>query len=890
MIVKEKKKQQQQLQQLRPQQNMAEPVVSSVAQYDGGQLIQEGKLLDARQDESEIVRNRVSEIRELAYDVEDAIDTYILKAKNASVFNPKKYIRLHTIGMEISMLQSRIQDITRSVETYGFKTSGQQEGTSTTTEMGQKLRQSYPHYDDEDVTGIDDNLKILVADLINKKGPRLVSIVGMGGLGKTTLAKKEIIMKVSNQMGLEMLDDRVLMEKLFKLLEDKCYLVVLDDIWSEDAWYALQPAFPKGKMGSKIMLTTRNKKVARCADPLGFPHELACLTEEQSWELFCKKAFPWKKIASVSTSSSSLYPSDAEANDKEKLGRCMVKKCGGLPLAIVVLGGLLATKQSIREWETVTKDIGRHLNQPQLQEQYGVWWILSLSYHDLPLYLKPCFLYLGLYPEDTIFHKRELINMWIAEGFVQQSAQATTMEEMGEEYLVELINRSMVQVGERSFRGKVKKCRLHDLMLDLCLQKAKEENFLCIFDAGGSLLVGDSSSTSVVGAISNHRRMRRHAIHFSCDRYVSTQQSMSTRSQHVRALSLWKLSNPKESIVGTLKFVCEEFDFLRVLVLEDIKIDSLPRAMGKLIHLRYLRIIGSKYSAINFPASIGDLRSLQFLSIQWANILPNVVRKMTQLTYFRISSNYINDKPFQVDGLKNLSTLELPVWRIIKYDLSTLPNLRKLFFNGMDGHDCKLLHKLSISKSDLLQCLTLVYDWGLGQYISEDYDWSPLSCCHSLWKLHIEGKLSKLPKLEDFPPNLTKLLLHNVALKESPIPSLEMLPNLESLRLEWVWDNMLITKFYFSAKGFGKLQYLRLGKLSLLEELEVETGALSCLVHLEFRYCFNSGILPEGLRFITSLKKLEVTGMPLPQELNKRIQEDGDDWHKIQHIPSVIIG
>ncbi|KAJ4956776.1 hypothetical protein NE237_013559 [Protea cynaroides] len=101
------------------------------------------------------------------------------------------------------------------------------------------------------------------------------------------------------------------------------------------------------------------------------------------------------------------------------------------PVLIVVFGGLLATKQSIREWEKMTKDIGRHLSQPQ--EQHGVSWILSLSYHDLLFYLKPFFLFLGLYLEDTVFHQRELIQMWIAKGFVQQSAQGTTMEEMGEE-------------------------------------------------------------------------------------------------------------------------------------------------------------------------------------------------------------------------------------------------------------------------------------------------------------------------------------------------------------------------------------------------------------------------------------------------------------------------
>ncbi|XP_042515278.1 putative disease resistance protein At1g50180 [Macadamia integrifolia] len=469
---------------------MALSIVSSVAQYLGGLVVHEKELLggvadqieniqvemkqmqcflkdaDERVNESENIHNLVADIRDLAYNAEDIIESYILKAKYASFFNPKRYIRLHEIGKEIKTLQLKIQHFTRRVETYGFLSTGQEGGTSSTTEMQRQLRQSYPHYDDEDVIGIQDNIKVLVAELIKKEGPHLVSIVGMGGLGKTTLAKKvynhdavkryfdccawsfisqqfqgrtilqEIIRKVCNEIEHENLNDGEMKEKLYKLLEDKCYL---------------------------------------------------------SWELFCKKDFLWKNVAS---SSSTLYHPEAEK--KKKLGRDMIKKCGGLPLAVVVLRGLLGTKKSIHEWEMVAKDITKYLNRvEQRQEQHGVSGILSLSYHDLPSYIKPCFLYLGLYLEDSEIHKKVLIQMWIAEGFLQQYNGLETMskEEIGEKYLLELINRSMVQPDEMSFHGKLKTCRLHDLMRDLCLQKAKEENFLSTFD-GESAASDSSSSTS----------------------------------------------------------------------------------------------------------------------------------------------------------------------------------------------------------------------------------------------------------------------------------------------------------------------------------------------------------------------------------------------------------
>ncbi|KAJ4954541.1 hypothetical protein NE237_011324 [Protea cynaroides] len=629
---------------------MAQFAVSSTAKYIGGLLLQEAEFLsgvadqidnihvemrqmlcflkdaDARGDESESFRNLAADIRDLAYDAEDIIETYILKAKYASIINPKKYIRLHQIGKEIKTLQSKILDITRHVVTYGFIGIGQGEETSSTTERQRQLRQPYPHYDEEDVVGIHDNINILVAKLISKESRYLVSIAGMGGLGKITIAKNvynqddvkrhfdccawsfisqqfqvrivlQGIRKVcypNEEVRLDKLNEKELIEKLSRLLEDKCYLVVLDDIWSKEAWDVLKSTFPKGKMGSKIMFTTRNKEVAFYADPSGFLHEPAYLTKEQSWELFCKKAFLWKNIDST---SSLLYPREAD-EEKKKLGRGMTKKCSGLPLAIVVLGGLLATKQSIHEWERVAKDIGRHLNKSgQKQKEHG------------------------LYPEDNEVHKRQLNQMWTAEGFVQHNEEGTTKEEMGEEYLVELINRL-----------------------------------------------------------------------------------------------------------------------------------------------------------------------------------------------------------------------------------------------------------------DCLQCLSLHYF--LLPNISDDYDWSPFSCCHSLLKLQLTvRRLKKLPKLEEFPPNLRKLVLVIYQFKEDPFPTLEMLPYLESLTLGpclYGYEGYAITKYYISALGFGRLQYLR--ELESLEELELEEEALPSVVHLQINGCIKLRILPEELRFITSLKKLKVIDMP--EKFNERFREEGD-------IPSI---
>ncbi|GKV51059.1 hypothetical protein SLEP1_g57735 [Rubroshorea leprosula] len=353
-------------------------------------------------------------------------------------------------------------------------------------------------------------MRQLITQLVNVEKCRVVSICGIGGLGKTTMAKavyhhgdirrhfegfawayvfqqckrrdvwEGILLKLitpsreEREEILRMRDDD-LAKKLYKVQKEKECLVVIDDIWSTEAWSTLSAAFPnETTSGSKVLLTTRNKKVALIADREGFVHEPSCLNEENSWELFQRKAFP------------SRGDSELKINeDKEKRGREMVGCCASLPLAIVVLGRLLATKETLIEWDMVNGNIRSYLAKTKGHEQARLSEVLALSYHELPYQLKPCFLYLCQFPEDFDIPTKKLVQQWVAEGFVFSQDELEgdeTMEDVAEGYLHGLINRCMVQVGVRGSTGTIKTCRLHDLTHDLCLSKARQESFNDIID------------------------------------------------------------------------------------------------------------------------------------------------------------------------------------------------------------------------------------------------------------------------------------------------------------------------------------------------------------------------------------------------------------------------
>ncbi|XP_073125181.1 putative late blight resistance protein homolog R1A-3 [Henckelia pumila] len=336
---------------------------------------------------------------------------------------------------------------------------------------------------DEDLIAIKERLYEDAAEL------QIIPIVGMGGIGKTTLARRayedsilsdqyfdkcawitvsqeyqrrDILSGLLKYLKNQQSDDSEaeLAKLVYQNLLGRRYLIVIDDMWSTEAWDDLKMIFPNDGNGSRILLTTRLLDVASHAG--SSVHQMKCLDEDQSWKLLQERVF----------GQQSCPPQLVD------IGKKIAENCGGLPLTIVVVAGvlLLSSGQVMREqlWENVLENMTSR--EPTIALQCSK--ILCFSYDRLPLRLKPCFLYIAAFPEDSEIDAPKLIKLWVAEGFLKPNHQFKCLEDVGEGYLEDLVNRSLLFVIKKGPDGKLKTVGIHDMLREICIRKAEEEGFL----------------------------------------------------------------------------------------------------------------------------------------------------------------------------------------------------------------------------------------------------------------------------------------------------------------------------------------------------------------------------------------------------------------------------
>ncbi|KAL4338844.1 hypothetical protein AHAS_Ahas12G0250800 [Arachis hypogaea] len=500
-----------------------------------------------------------------------------------------------------------------------------------------------------DIFGRDEDkekiIKLLLDDTCHAKSPvTVIPIVGMGGIGKTTLAQ----LVYSDVQVVENFDTRVwvcvaensdpvhvtrtiiaaldscpcsmdnfdfLQSDLKKKLTGKTFLVVLDDVWHDqrDTWEDFLKPFWDGNPVSKILLTTRSEKVASVFAAPNQHYELSLLSDEYCWSVFLKH--------SCISTNSEQYPT------LEPIGRKIVAKCKGLPLAVKILGGLLRNKYNVRDWENILESEIWELP----EDENKIVPALRVSYHYIPSHLKRCFVYCSLYPKDYQFHKDELILLWMAEDLLQPIGN-NALEDIGCAYFDELVARSFFQLSSAYAGFYV----MHDLMHDLATFFAGK--FLFRVDKFGNPHMAESKT--------RYLSYNRDPI----SKFLEAYNGIYMRT----FLPVYVQSND----IGC-DFWLKQLKCLRVLSFCGFKILSLPDSIGELIHLRYLDL--SKIPIVTLPESLCRLYNLQTLKLrdcEKLEMLPSRMQDLVNLRHLDIrGADSLKEMPKGVSKLKHLNFL-----------------------------------------------------------------------------------------------------------------------------------------------------------------------------------------------------------------------------------------
>ncbi|KAF3786396.1 putative disease resistance protein [Nymphaea thermarum] len=714
-----------------------------------------------------------------------------------------------------------------------------------------------------------------MSSISGHEGIATVAIVGIGGLGKTTLAqlvyndnavKAHFDLKmwvcVSNDFDLKKITRAITEEvsgvdcniqelnplqvKLRDIVSGKRILLVLDDVWNEnqEEWEALMVPFRSSGKGSRLLVTTRNVVVSAALNA-NLVHELKELSDDDCWTLFRRKAFGGREA-------------DPEL---QPIGREIVKKCNGVPLAAKSLGSLLRMKRTKNEWLYVKESELWSLPE---NDENRILPALRLSYYHLPSHLKICFAYCCVFPKDYPIQRKVLIQLWMAEGFIVPDGRRE-MEDIANEYFNDLLWRSFFQDIYRGADGQILDCKMHDLVHDLA-RSVTEEDFCFVGEAGKS------------------RNLLARARHLSLVKQEQLQtitDAVSYATNLRTFLVFWgaypKLHNPYGFNLHTgdaAQHLIQNCKLLRVLDLGGTDISYLPDSVGELKLLRYLDV--SLTHIKELPESTGKLCNLQTLKVIFCKKLLKLPKALVNISRLRhLLFDYCDSITYLPTGINRLTCLQTLHYFIVGKgsgcnnikELNGLNNLRgRLKITNLENVACKKDAEAAnlVAKSNLL---TLKLVWRRHQSyqstVTTDAE-GILEALHppiSVERLDITNYIGP-----NFPTWLGNSVLCNLvqividgAAQCICLPTLGSLPFLKRLSVTGTNSVKLVGHEFYgdgAIKGFPSLERLEFCAMDEWEEWSGMEGIFKRLQTLYIRECPKLRSISNVLEHLSTMQTL----------------------------------
>lgn len=858
-----------------------------------------------KQTDSGAVRLWLKKLMAVAFDADNVLDEFayeILRVKAISENKVRDFFTLSNPLLIRLQLSQKMKIIDKNLEKL-YKESNDV-GLRVIEVVGrdceaQLLRKTDPCVVESEVVGRASDAAKIVDMLVSSDDERdlaVVSIVGMPGLGKTTLAQlvyknDSVVRHFDNRMWVCVSDDfdvdRLLVEMVESLtlksfevsnreaiikrlqqdLNEKMYLLVLDDVWNEDRgkWDSMRKCLMEigGSRGSRIMITTRSEEVVTAMQSV-LTHRLEVLPDEDGWNLFRQITF----------SSGGAE----ETPGLKEIGRRILQRCRGVPLAIKTLGGLMYSRNSESEWSMIENSV----TWSSSKSMDGVLSTLMLSYKHLPsLSLKQCFAYSAIFQKDSTMEKDKLIQLWMAQGWIKCSKEdQLEMEEVGNNFFNILLRNSLFQDVEKDEYGNVRTCKMHDLVHDLALHVSKD--FCLTMDPRD---MNDDIKATHLSLIC------REGVNLN----VPKGPLLKLRTLYITA--------------GFNADVLMSAKYLRVLILDGFGIKELPSSVGNLKHLRCLDI--SKTSIKRLPNTISQLYNLQTLRLNILEEMPRDFHHLVNLRHLYMEDIRDNRRPCLFVGIGKLVSLQTLPFFVVSSDsqcqiseLGCLTNLKgRLNIYSVENvkhynaaTEAKLyqrenIHTLQIRWHPLDRRREVFADEGVLEGLEPHFNLRDLTiegfkgARFPLWLM--ENKLQKLMKITLWDCNRCE-----------QIPTLGHLPNLRIVSITGMQNVKYIgPEFYYqtnidckssSVTLFPSLRELTLSGMSmliqwseaklpsasqmkvfpLLERLKIEgcpellslpeMNGLTSLRYLSFVRCYKLASLPEWLGSLALLEELEI--------------------------------